>query len=88
MKIYDISMLIEPEMMVYKDLPTKKPVFENAANFTTSKHFETKMHMDIHCGTHIDMPLHMVENGKTMDTFDFRRLMTPCCVYDLSYLKN
>ena len=88
MKIYDISMLIEPNMMVYKDKASKKPVFQNVANHEDSTHYETKVELDIHCGTHIDMPLHMLRDGKTMDDFDFTRLITSCKVFDLTHLKN
>ena len=86
MKIYDISMLIEPEMMVYKNKLSKKPVFENMANHEHDSSHETKLHMGIHSGTHIDMPLHMIEKGKTLDTFDFKRLICDCKVFDLSRL--
>ena len=88
MKIHDVSMLIEPEMMVYKDKPSKKPVFENMGNHSTGVSHETKVSLDIHTGTHIDMPLHMIEAGKTMDTFDFTRLMTEAKVFDMTHLED
>lgn len=88
MKIYDISMLIEPDMMVYNDIPEKKPQFENMSNHSNSCAYGTKVSLDIHCGTHIDMPLHMIAGGKTMDEFDFSRLITPCKVFDLTHLNN
>lgn len=88
MKIHDISMLIEPEMLVYKDKPSKRPVFVNMANHKEDNYHETKMEMDIHCGTHIDMPLHMIDKGGTLDDFDFNRLITPCKVFDVTKLKN
>lgn len=88
MKIHDVSMLIEPDMMVYKDKPGKKPVFENMGNHATGVSHETKVSLDIHTGTHIDMPLHMIEDGKTMDTFDFSRLMTNAKVFDMTHLVN
>ena len=84
MKIHDISMLIEPEMMVYKDIPAKKPKLTNAANHIENEYHETKVELDIHCGTHIDMPLHMIKNGKTMDSLDYRRLITDCKVFDMT----
>ena len=86
MKIHDISMLIEPEMMVYKDIPAKKPKFTNAANHNENEYHETKVELDIHCGTHIDMPLHMIKEGKTMDSFDYRRLITNCKVFDMTQI--
>ena len=88
MKIYDISMLIEPNMMVYKDNPLKKPKFTNTSNHESGCTYETKVELDIHCGTHIDMPLHMIKEGRTMDSFDFRRLITPCKIFDLTNIKN
>ncbi len=89
MKIYDISMLIEPSMMVYKDNPSKRPKFINMANHEKNNMHETRMEMDIHCGSHIDMPLHMIENGKTMNDFDYTRLfMTDAKVFDMTKLDD
>lgn len=87
-KIHDISMLITPDMMVYKDNPIKRPRFENMRNHNNGVTHETTISLDIHCGTHIDMPLHMISEGKTMDTFDFTRLITKCKVFNLTDLKN
>jgi len=88
MIIHDVSMLIEPDMMVYKDKPSKKPVFENMGNHSNGVSHESKVSLDIHTGTHIDMPLHMIESGKTMDTFDFTRLMTSAKVFDMTHLES
>lgn len=79
-------MLIEPDMMVYKDKASKKPVFKNVGNHSTGVAHETDITMNIHTGTHIDMPLHMIKAGKTMDTFDFTRLMTSAKVFDMTHL--
>lgn len=86
MIIHDISMLIEPDMMVYKDKASKKPVFENMGNHNNGISHETRVSLDIHTGSHIDMPLHMIEEGKTMDTFDFTRLLTKAKVFDMTHL--
>ncbi len=88
MKIHDISMLVEADMMVYKDKAAKYPVFENVCNHQSHISHETKVCLDIHCGTHIDMPLHMIADGKTMDDFDFTRLITPCKVFDMCHLEE
>lgn len=87
MKIYDISMLIEEDMLVYKDKEVKRPVFEVVSSHETGVAHETDLRMNLHTGTHIDMPLHMIPKGKTLDTFDYTRLITPCKVFDLTYLK-
>lgn len=89
MRIYDISMLIEPGMIVYKDNPSKKPNFINMANHEKNNMQETRMEIDIHCGSHIDMPLHMIENGKTIDSFDYKRLfMANAKVFDMTEMNK
>ncbi len=86
MKVIDISMLIEEDMLVYKNADNKKPLYENMGNHQNSNAHETKVSMDVHCGTHIDMPLHMIDGGKTLDTFDISRLICDCKVFDLTGL--
>lgn len=86
MKIIDISMLIEEDMLVYKNADHKKPVYEVFGDHKTSNAHETKVSMDVHCGTHIDMPLHMIPEGKTLDTFDISRLICECKVFDMTHL--
>jgi len=88
MKVHDISMLIEPSMMVYKDADYKKPSYQVLASHADSNAHETKVAMDVHCGTHIDMPLHMIPEGKTIDTFDISRLICDCKVFDLTHVDN
>jgi len=89
MKLHDISMLVEPDILVYKDNPDKKPVFKNTANHAKNNMHESRVDLDIHCGTHIDMPLHMIEGGKTMDDFDYKRLfMVTARVFDLTKLSK
>ncbi len=88
MKVIDISMLIEEDMLVYKNAESKKPIYKNMGNHENSNAHETKVTMDVHCGTHIDMPLHMIAEGKTLDTFDISRLICDCKVFDLTHLKE
>ncbi len=86
MNVIDISMTIEPDMMVYKNYDHKKPVFENSANFKTGSHYETDLKLNLHTGTHMDAPLHMIEGGETIEKYDISRLMTTCRVLDLSHV--
>jgi arylformamidase len=85
-KIYDISMTIQPSMQVYKNKEEKRPVFRNTSNFVTGKAYETQIALDAHTGTHIDAPLHMIENGATMDSIDLESLIGPARVLDLSHV--
>jgi arylformamidase len=88
MKVYDISMTVSPEIMTYKNLPEKKPIFENQSNFDNGSHYETKVTYNLHTGTHVDAPLHMVEDGATMESYDIGRFITPCRVLDLTHVRG
>lgn len=86
MSLYDISMAVSPEIITYKNNPANKPVFETQADFTNSSHYETKVTTNLHTGTHIDAPLHMIEGGATMDAYELSRFITPCRVLDLTHV--
>ncbi|GBF11009.1 cyclase family protein [Tepidibacillus infernus] len=88
MEIYDISMMIHQEMPVYKNKEEKRPVLKTMQDFATGHVFESRIQMDMHTGTHVDAPLHMIENGNTIDTLDLRKVVTPCKVIDLTAIKE
>lgn len=88
MKIYDISMLIHEDMMVYKNNEGKKPKLEVTADYKSSSHYESRISMDIHTGTHFDAPLHMVEGGDTIENIELNKCITPCTVFDLTSLEK
>jgi arylformamidase len=67
-KIYDISMSIHPTMQVYKNYEHKKPRFTIHNDFKTHGTYETDLAMNLHTGTHIDFPLHMIEHGANSDS--------------------
>jgi arylformamidase len=87
-KVYDISMTIHPGMQVYKNKDEKKPILKNVSNFVTGKVYETQLTLDAHTGTHIDAPLHMIENGATMDSIDLESLVGPARVLDLTHVQD
>lgn len=88
MKFYDVSMTITKDMQVYKNVEAKKPVFENASNFDNGSSYETILKFNLHTGTHMDFPLHMIKNGETSDSLDLNRLITQVKVYDLTHLAD
>lgn len=88
MKIYDVSMTIKQDMQVYKNKEEKKPVFENASNFDTGSSYETILKMNLHTGTHMDFPLHMIPNGQTSDQLDISKLIRPVKVFDLTHVDD
>jgi len=86
MKIYDISMSIHPNMPVYKNLAEKMPVFKVTRDFTSGNVFESKITLDMHTGTHLDAPLHVIENGKTVESIDLFKVITKCKVIDMTHI--
>lgn len=88
MKIHDISMTISEDMPVYKNLEKKKPKFINVDNYENASHYETNLEINLHTGTHVDFPLHMIENGSTSDSERLSNYITQASVYDLTHLNE
>lgn len=89
MNIYDISMTISASMTVYKNLMERKPVITVTRDRSDGDAFETRIAMDMHTGTHIDAPLHMIPGGRRMDSIDLERLLfAPCSVLDLRNIRG
>jgi len=85
MKIIDISIPIYEGMPTYMDNPANQPIIKtNTHGYIT----DTNVQMNIHTGTHIDAPLHMIENGETIETINLSRLVRPCKVLDLTHVNN
>lgn len=83
-RIYDISMTIKADMQVWKNYENKKPSITNDSNFQTGTVHESRINLNVHTGTHIDAPLHVLENGATIDTIPLERLVGPARVLDLT----
>jgi arylformamidase len=88
MKIYDISMTIHQDMQVYKNKESKKPIFTNMSNHISGKVYETKIELDVHCGTHLDAPLHMIKDGATIESIPLESLIGPARVIDLTEVQE
>ena len=88
MKIYDISMTIDEKMQVYKNRAEKRPRLIVERDFKSGSAYETRLEFNLHTGTHIDAPLHMLEGGETIDTYALEKFITSCKVFDLRGLKK
>jgi len=84
MIIYDISMSIEKNMGVYKNIEEKRPVIRHEKKIPKDSINESSIHMNVHTGTHIDAPSHMDNMGSTIDAIDLNKLITKCRVLDLT----
>ncbi|RST74240.1 cyclase family protein [Siminovitchia acidinfaciens] len=85
MKVYDITSTIVEGMTVYKNKPEKQPKLTTVTNGYVT---ESRIDMDVHCGTHVDSPLHMVIDGDTFETISLEDLVGPCKVLDFSEVED
>ncbi|QLY40820.1 cyclase family protein [Hujiaoplasma nucleasis] len=88
MMIYDVSMLIHDKMQVYKNKEDKRPIFKNALNHIDNQVHETNLYINLHTGTHVDYPLHMIDKGDTSDSESLLELIGSCKVLDLTELDS
>jgi arylformamidase len=88
MEIFDISMNIHHNMAVYKNKEEKRPVVSTVCSFSNDGHYESAISMNMHTGTHIDAPLHMVENGGTLGSISLSSTITPCKVLDFTHISD
>ena len=87
-KIYDISMPITHSMPVYKGKEDKRPVVSVDRDLTTSTAYETRLEMNLHTGTHLDTPKHMIPSGYMLEEFDLSKVITACKVFDLTDVQD
>lgn len=85
MKMYDITGSIFEGMTVYKDKPEKQPKLNQQTNGYVT---ETRMELDVHTGTHIDAPLHMMVEGETFESVPLDKLVGQCKVLDLTNVED
>ncbi|WP_338776987.1 cyclase family protein [Metabacillus sp. FJAT-52054] len=85
MKMYDVSAPIFEGMPVYKNKEEKQPVLNTATNGYVT---ETRIAMDLHTGTHVDSPLHMIVEGDTMESISLDDLIGEAKVFDLTQVED
>lgn len=67
MKVYDLTHKIENNMTAYCD--AEKPDIRNLFSHEKDNFSVTYLGMTSHLGTHLDVPLHVLENGKNICDF-------------------
>ncbi len=85
---YDVSMTVTKDIQVWKNYEAKKPKFKVVADFSNSVVHETEVTLNLHTGTHMDFPLHMLKDGKTSDTLDLNKLIRTVKVFDMTHVKD
>lgn len=88
MIIYDVSMTIDSMMQVYKNREEKKPKITIDQNFEQGSTYESRLDMNLHTGTHMDFPLHILKDGNDSNALDLEHLIRPVKVFDLTMIDD
>lgn len=88
MRIIDISMTIHHDMPVYKNKAENRPVHLFERRMPPDSVNESSLWINLHTGTHIDAPLHMLKGGWTTEHLPLESLLTPCRVLDLTQVEG
>jgi arylformamidase len=88
LQIFDISMPISYSMPVYKGKEYKRPIISIDGDFSTGSAYETRLELNLHTGTHLDTPKHMIPNGYTLEELELNKVVTDCKVFDLRSVKD
>jgi arylformamidase len=73
MRIYDISLLISPNMPTWPGDPNV--VLERVDKMEEGSHNNvSRLGLSVHTGTHVDAPYHFLAKGKTVETLSLNHL--------------
>jgi len=85
MKIIDLTMDIDDRTPVFPGDP--KQVIKQVATIKENGWNEKRLAFNSHFSTHIDAPIHMVENGKNLTDFPVEKFIGEATVIDVSNQK-
>lgn len=86
MKIYDVSMPIHNNMLVWEGDP--KVSIETVATIAKDGARLSHFSLGSHTGTHVDAPSHFLENGDTVNKISLEKFIGKCRVFDLTHLDH
>ena len=75
MKIYDVTVPLSKESIVYPGDPHVKINRRTKVNEDESKYNLSRYSFSSHAGTHVDPPFHLIEGGITVDKLPLELLM-------------
>jgi arylformamidase len=81
-------MTIDPMMQVYKNREEKKPKITIDQHFEQGTTYESRLNMNLHTGTHMDFPLHILKDGNDSNALDLEHLIRPVKVFDLTMIDD
>lgn len=86
MKIYDLTLPISPNMILYPgDVPVR---FRNTASLAKDGVEATDLGFSTHTGTHVDAPKHFVRGGGAVDAIALEKCIGPALVIELKPSKR
>lgn len=83
-KIYDISLLIDENIIVYPGTPNVS--IKRLASIPKDTVNDSIIAFGSHTGTHIDSPLHISNSGKDTSQVDINSFYGQCRVFDLTHI--
>jgi len=86
--MYDISMTIQKDMLVYKGKDEIRPRLSTVRDFSQGDAHESELQMNVHTGTHIDAPLHMLQDGENANFFFAENPFYKAQLLDLMHIED
>lgn len=78
-RIFDLSLTFAANM--------RGVSYEQNTTVVDTGYNTTNLHLYSHAGTHMDAPLHFVDDGRTIDHLDLSKCIGPALVVDLSHME-
>ncbi|HTE22133.1 MAG TPA: cyclase family protein [Candidatus Limnocylindria bacterium] len=78
--LIDLSMPVNEKTIVFPG--DAAPVFEPTGAFAEHDVIDTVVHINVHLGTHIDAPVHMVKGGKPLSEYGADRFICDAICVD------
>jgi len=82
MKTYDVTIPITHNMTVYPG--DKDVIYKRTCTIEKEGYNWSELSCGTHLGTHMDAPIHFVNDGKTLDDFPFELMVTKVEVVEIS----
>jgi kynurenine formamidase len=80
LRIIDLSYPIADDMLVYPEM--ERPVMQWLGKVNSEGYNLTRLSMVAHTGTHVDAPLHFLEDAATIDTLALDRLFGSAVMFN------
>ncbi len=80
MKIIDLTLPLENGMFVYPGDPEIN--IEQIQTIENDEWNMKRLHINSHDGTHVNVPIHCIKNGKTLDDYQLEEFCGECFLYE------